>query len=63
MNNWKEVTEVKLKSFYEPTLFGDKYIIGTARSVGHYYCYTVREGLKKYRGGAGGRWTEVTLLR
>ena len=32
----KKVTEVKLKSFNAPTFFGDKYIIGTARSVGHY---------------------------
>ena len=32
----KKVTEVKLKSFNWPTLFGDTYIIGTAGSVGHY---------------------------
>ena len=37
MENWKKkVTEVKLKSFNEPTFFGDEYIIGTAKSVGHY---------------------------
>ena len=31
----KKVTEDKLQSLNEP-IFGDKYIIGTARSVGHY---------------------------
>ena len=33
----KKVKEVKLKSVNEATFFGDKYIIGTARSDGHYY--------------------------
>ena len=38
IGNWrKKVTEVKLKSFNEPMFFGDKYIIGTARSTN---CYT-----------------------
>ena len=46
MENWREkkVTEVKLKTFNDPTFFGDKYIIGTARSVGHYkMLYTNRD--------------------
>ena len=32
----KKVTEVILKSFNEPNFFGDKYVIGTAETVGHY---------------------------
>ena len=42
METWGEkVTEVKHKSFNDPTFFGDKYIIGTARSVFTVNCFTV----------------------
>ena len=46
LGHGKKVTEVKLKNFNEST-FCDKYIIGTARSVGHYYLLysiTVKQG-------------------
>ena len=32
----KKFSQVNLGSLNAPTFFGDKYIIGTARSVGHY---------------------------